>query len=113
MRRILKTLVWSALILAAAWFIANLPGRIAIDTGPYTVDTSVSIAVTALLALFVLLYALVRLVMLALLLPRAGSLWRGGRRREAGELAVTRALVALAAGEKADARREANRARSL
>ena len=113
MRRILKTLIGCALILAVAWVIASLPGRLSIDAGPYTVETSDSIAVTALLLAFVVLYLLIRLVMLVLFVPRAGSLWRGGRRRRAGDQAVTRALVALAAGEKADARREAMRARSL
>jgi HemY protein len=77
------------------------------------VETSVSIALTALLLLFLVLYAVVRLVMLILYVPRAGSLWRSGRRRRTGDIAVTRALVALAAGEKADARREVARARAL
>jgi HemY protein len=113
MRRILKTLFWGVFVLAVAWSVAIVPGRISLDTGPYKVEASVSVAITALLLLFVMLYALVRLVMLMLLVPRVGSLWRGGRRRKAGELAVTRALVALAAGEQGDARREAGRARAL
>ena len=113
MRRILKTLILCALILAVAWAIASLPGRLSIDAGPYTVETSDSIAITTLLLAFILLYLLIRLIMLVLFVPRAGSLWRGGRRRRAGDQAVTRALVALAAGEKADARREASRARAL
>jgi HemY protein len=113
MHRILRTLFWGIVVFAAAWFIASLPGRISIDIGPYNVETSSSLAVTALLLLFIGLYVVVRLVLLVIFIPRAGSLWRGGRRRRAGDLAVTRALVALAAGEKADARREANRARSL
>ncbi len=113
MHRILRTLFWGVVVFAAAWFVASLPGRISIDVGPYTVETSDSLAVTALLLLFIVLYVVVRLVMLVLHIPRAGSLWRGGRRRQAGDLAVTRALVALAAGEKADARREASRARVL
>ncbi|HEY3847428.1 MAG TPA: heme biosynthesis HemY N-terminal domain-containing protein [Acetobacteraceae bacterium] len=113
MHRILRTLFWGVVVLAFAWFVASLPGRISIDAGPYTVETSTSLAITALLLLFVVLYVVIRLVMLVVFIPRAGSLWRGGRRRRAGDLAVTRALVALAAGEKADARREANRARVL
>jgi HemY protein len=113
MHRILRTLFWGVVVLAFAWFVASLPGRISVDFGRYNVETSSSLAVTALLVLFVVVYIVVRLVMLVLFIPRAGSLWRGGRRRRAGDLAVTRALVALAAGEKADARREANRARSL
>jgi HemY protein len=113
MHRILRTLFWSLLVLAAAWFVASLPGRLSIDFGRYSIETSNSIAVTALLLLFVVLYVVARLIMLILRVPRAHSLWRGGRRRRAGELAVTRALVALSAGEKADARREASRARML
>ena len=66
MRRILKTLIGCALILAVAWVIASLPGRLSIDAGPYTVETSDSIAVTALLLAFVVLYLLIRLVMLIL-----------------------------------------------
>jgi HemY protein len=38
---------------------------------------------------------------------------RAERRRRAGDVAVTQALLALASGEKADARREASRARRL
>jgi HemY protein len=113
MLRILKTLFWGAVVFVFAWLIASLPGRLSIDAGPYTVETSASIAVTALLALFVALYLVIRLVLLVVMVPRAGSLWRGARRRRAGEHAVTRALVALGAGEKADARREASRARAL
>jgi HemY protein len=113
MHRVLRTLFWGAVVFAFAWLIASLPGRLTIDAGPYTVETSDSIAVTALLLLFVLLYLLIRLVLLVVMVPRAGSLWRGARRRRAGELAVTRALVALGAGEKSDARREASRARAL
>src|SRR5437868_3095242 len=113
MRRILKTLFWCFAVLAAAWFVASLPGRVAFDAGPYAIETSDSVALVALLLLFVVLYAVVRSVTFVLRVPRAGSLWRGGRRRRAGDLAVTRALVALAAGEKGDARREAGRARAL
>src|SRR5271165_115709 len=113
MHRILRTLFWGVVVFAAAWFVASLPGRISIDVGPYTVETSVALAVTALVLLFIVLYVLVRLILLIVRVPRAGSRWRGGRRRRAGDQAVSRALVALAAGEKADARREASRARAL
>ncbi len=111
MHRVLRTLFWGVIVFAGAWLVASLPGRISVDAGPYTIETSTSLAVTALLLLFVVLYFVIRLVLLVVFIPRAGSLWRGGRRRRAGDQAVTRALVALAAGEKADARREANRAR--
>ena len=113
MRRIVKMLLLAAVVVICAWLVASLPGRVSLEAGPYTVETSDSIALTSVLLLFVVLYVVFRLVSLALYVPRAGSLWRGGRRRKAGDLAVTRALVALAAGEKADARRETTRARAL
>ena len=46
-------------------------------------------------------------------LPETVRRWRTGRRRQSGDLAVTRTLVALAAGDTGDARREAARARRL
>jgi HemY protein len=113
MRRILRTLLWCAIAFAAAWFIANLPGRVSIEAGRYSIETGVPLALAAVLLLFVVLYGLFRLVTWLVLIPRAGSRWRGGRRRRAGDMAVTRTLVALAAGEKSDARREAMRARVL
>ena len=113
MRRILYALSASALVLAAAWALASLPGRVSADIDGTTIEASTSIAASALLLAVLLLYVVFRTLATLLRLPRFGSLWRTGRRRQAGDLAVTRALVALAAGEKADARREAGRARSL
>jgi HemY protein len=113
MHHILRHLFWCAAAVAAAWAVASLPGRVSIDAGIYTIDVRTSIAVAALLLLFLVAHFAARLVQWAVRAPRAHSLWRGGRRRRAGEQAVTRALVALAAGEKADARREAQRARNL
>ena len=113
MRRILSILIWSALGLTFAWAVAHLPGRVTTLIGPYVVETSVPIAVTAVLLAFLVLYAIFRLAAWTLRIPRMGSLWRYGRRRRAGDQAVTRALVALAAGEKTDARREVARARSF
>lgn len=113
MRRILSILIWSALGLTFAWAVAHLPGRVTTLIGPYAVETSVPIAVTAVLLAFLVLYAIFRLAAWTLRIPRMGSLWRYGRRRRAGDQAVTRALVALAAGEKTDARREVARARSF
>jgi HemY protein len=113
MRHVLKAVLWGGLILAVALGIANLPGQIAIDAGAWSLEARNSVALTVVLLGFVTLYLLLRLIANVIGISRFGSLWRSGRRRRAGELAVTRSLVALAAGEKADARREAARARAL
>lgn len=112
MGRVFRLIAVCAVALAAAWWVSTLSGRVSAEIGPYTVETSEAVALAALLLGFVVLYILVRVISLVLYVPRAGSLWRRGRRRAAGDQAVTRALVALAAGEKADARREAARARA-
>ncbi len=70
-------------------------------------------AALGLLLLFVVLYALLRLLGAAVRLPRTLRARQAARRRRLGDQAVTRTLLALAAGEKGDARREAGRARRL
>jgi len=66
-----------------------------------------------LLVVFVALYVVVRLLGVLLRLPRGWHAWRGRRHRVQGDAAVTRALVALAAGDGGGARGEAARARRL
>jgi HemY protein len=112
MRRLLKTIFWGVVFLAVAWWVSGLRGAVSIDAGPYNVEATVPVAITAVLVLFGLLYLLFRLVVWIIGMTRFHSVWRSGRRRRAGERAVTRALVALAAGEKADARLHASRARA-
>ena len=113
MRRILSILLWSTLGITFAWIVAHLPGRVNAIAGRYSVEVSTPVAMAAVLLTFLVLYLLFRFLVLVLRLPHHGSIWRMGRQRRAGDVAVTRALVALAAGEKADARREAARARSF
>jgi HemY protein len=66
-----------------------------------------------LLLLFALLYVLFRLLGALIRLPRTLRERQAARRRRAGDTALTRTLLALAAGETGDARREAGRARRL
>ncbi len=113
MRRIVKTLFVAVLILAFAWFVARLPGRVSADAGPYTVETSAPVAIVLVIATFAAAFIVLRLLLALFGVTRFHATWRRERRRRTGEQAVTRTLVALAAGEKADARREASRARAL
>ena len=113
MRRVLSFLVAAILALAFAWFIAGLPGRITAQFGSTTVELATPVAALALLLLLVLLAILYRIFAALLGIPRRAGGWRARSRRHAGDAAVTRALVALAAGDKAESRREAGRARNL
>jgi HemY protein len=111
MRRVLFVLVASVVTLAVAWMVAGLPGRVTAQFGAITVETATPIAAVGLVVLFVVLYVIFRLLGMLLRLPGITARWDAARDRRRGDLAVGRALVALAAGDKADARREALRAR--
>lgn len=113
MRRVLLVLIVCAAVVAAAWYVGGLPGTVTAQAGAVTFQASVSVVAVCLLAIFVLLYAVIWLIAWLVALPRRLRARRMARRRAAGEQATTRALVALAAGEPADARREAARARRL
>ena len=113
MLRALALLLLAVLVVALAWAITLLHGHVSFQVGSISVDTSTPIALTVLAALFVLLYVIIRLIAAFLRLPRTWRAWRRQRHRTHGDAAVTRALVALAAGDSSAARREAARARRL
>jgi HemY protein len=113
MRRVLLFLFFAVVIIAAAWWLALLPGTVSAEIGTFSFEAELPVVALGLLVLFILLYLLVRLIGGTVLFPESVRRWRTGRRRESGDLAVTRTLVALAAGDTGDARREAARARRL
>lgn len=113
MRRALVTLVVAAVVVAVAWYLAGLPGTVTAQIGSVTFQAAVSVVAVALLAALVVLYILSRLIGALIRLPRVLRARRAAAQRSAGDVATTRALVALAAGETGDARREAARARRL
>ena len=113
MRRILLVLLAALVVLALAWGLASLPGRISGDVGDISFDAPASVAGLGLLLLFALLYAALRLIGAIVRLPRTARARRATRRRASGDLAVTQTLLALAAGDTGNARRESSRARRL
>jgi len=113
MGRVLLTLVVAAVVVAVAWYLAGLPGNVTAQIGGVTFQAAVSVVAVALLATFVALYILSRLIGALVRLPRVLRARRAAARRGGGDIATTRALVALAAGETGDARREAARGRRL
>ena len=113
MRRVLLVLVIGGIVLALAWALAGLPGRVTADVGDFTFEAATPVVALGLLVLFVLLYALFRGLGAAVRLPETLRARAATRRRRSGDIAITRTLLALAAGEKGDARREASRSRRL
>jgi HemY protein len=106
-------LVVIAALVAAAVYFADHPGHVAVQWQHWQVETSVGVlaAAAALLALAVaLLFRLLRALWHS---PRAISRWRRERRRRAGYRALSQGMVAVAAGEREEARHHARRAGAL
>ena len=106
-------LVIIALLVAAAVFFADHPGRVAILWRGYEVETSIGVLAAAALLLAIGVALLLRLLRLVLGGPRRLSRWRRERRRRAGYRALSQGMVAVAAGEAQEAQRWARRADAL
>jgi HemY protein len=111
--RWLLALLLVAIAVAGAAYVADHPGRVEIVWQGWQVDTSVGVLVGAV-ALVVLIVSLLVLLGAALFrVPRNLRRRRAARRRRAGEAALTRGVVALAAGQPAEAQLAARRAAAL
>ena len=112
MRAIIAAIVILGLA-AAAGFLVDNPGQVEILWQGWQIDTTVGVLVAAA-ALAALAVALV-LWLLSWILrsPRAYLRRRRERRRRAGYQALTRGIVAVAAGDPQEARRYARRAEAL
>lgn len=113
MRRILIILVVCAVVAWAAWELAGLPGQVTATIGGLTIETATPVVLIGLIVLFLVGYGIIRLLAWLWHVPGLTGRWRSDRRRAGGDLAVTRTLVAIAAGAQGDARREAHKARKL
>jgi HemY protein len=113
MRRVIFVLLTVCIVVAVAWVIYSLPGTVSADIGPYSFTAASPVAALAVIVLFGGVYFLLRLIGFLVFMPRRLRRWRASRNRRFGDIAVTRALVALAAGDTGDARREAGRSRRL
>lgn len=111
--RAIAALVVIAALAGAAVFLTDNPGHVEVLWQGWQVDTSIGVLVAA--AALAALTAAFFLWLLARLLgsPRAFRRRRRERRRRAGYEALTRGMVAVAAGDPNEARRYARRAEAL
>lgn len=101
-----------AVATAAAWFADN-PGGIAIDWRGWRIETSVGTAVLLGLLVLAAFTVVHRLWLWLRHLPRRRGLSREAERRRQGYRALTRGLVAVAAGDAEESARLAKRAEAL
>jgi HemY protein len=113
MRTIIGLLIVTALVVAGAWYLQHLVGSIALQVGSIVVQAPLSVAVLAVLAFVGTLYLLFRVTSLLLGFGKSFRIRSERTLRRRGDEAVTNVLLALAAREGADAKREAAKARRL
>lgn len=101
------------LLVAAAVFFADHPGRVEILWQGWQVGTSVGVLAAAALLAALAIWLLLRALSLIVGSPRAFLRRRRERRRRAGYRALTQGMVAVAAGDPQEAQRYARRADAL
>jgi HemY protein len=111
-RGLLGLLVFAGVITGAIFF-ADHPGQVEIVWQGWQVETSVGVLAAAAVLAGLVIALLVWLVSLIVDSPRAFLRRRRERRRRAGYRALTRGMVAVAAGDPQEAQRCARRADAL
>ena len=104
--------VLAALALAGVW-LADHPGSVTVLWQGYRLDSSVALLVSVVAVIAVVAALVYRFWIVLLGLPSAFGRRRTARRRRRGFEALTRGMVAVAAGDAEDARRQGKRAEGL
>lgn len=108
----LLALALAAVLIAAGWFAVN-PGQVTINWLGYRIEAPVGLLALIVALIAFLLTALMRLWLFMVTAPTRLAEWREVRRRRQGYLALSRGMVAVAAGDAAAARIAARRAEAL
>lgn len=98
MRWLLSALLLFAAAVGIAVMLQRDPGTVYVHIGQWTVETSLAVTVATLVALFVLLYAVLRLTGVLLRTPRSWRRNRRGRHSEKSRRGLTRGLIEMAEG---------------
>jgi HemY protein len=113
MRRALWLLLLCVVTVGVAWALMRLGGTVEVRVGDTFIGLDLPVLLVALAVLFLVLTLLLAIWRWFRNWPARARARREARNREKGEAALTRALVALAAGTADTARQEVRRARKL
>ncbi len=111
-RTILSIAVLAALAALAVW-LADNPGDVTLQWQGWRIDTSFAVLATAVAAIAVLVAILYRIWLFLRRMPGRVAEGRRDARRRRGYLALTRGMVAVAAGDADEARKQVRRADGL
>jgi HemY protein len=110
MVRIALYIVQLAVLVAAAVWLAEHPGQVRLDFLGYRIESSAALLVVVVLAFAALAAVIYRFWRVIRRAPGEFALWRAERRRRKGYRALTQGMVAVAAGDAEEARRQAGKA---
>lgn len=113
MARTIFFFVKLAILVAAAVWVANNPGTVAFDWQGWHVETKIGVLLAAVLILMVLAALLYRFWGFIARGPRAMARSREEKRRLKGYRALTQGMVAVAAGDAEEAKRQARIAHGM
>lgn len=113
MRRVIFSVLVAGIAIAIAWTVSAIPGSVSARIGDIEIEMVTPVALVLLVLTVIAVHLVLRLVGGITQAPRGFIRRRRERRRRQGEDAVTRTLLALAAGVPTDARRDASKARAL
>jgi HemY protein len=113
MRRLFAFLVVAAAVAFVVAWIANRQGELVYVIDGYEISTSAGGAIGLLLLLAALVVVLTRIFGAIAAGPGALGRWSGLRRARRGNEALSRGLVAAAAGDVGEARRQAKKAQGI
>ncbi|MCQ4159834.1 heme biosynthesis protein HemY [Roseomonas sp. GC11] len=113
MRRALWLLILCALAVGLAWGLMRLGGAVEVRVADMEIVLSLPVLLILLVTLFLVLHLLIVGFRSLVNWPARLRARRAARRRNHGEMMLTRALVSLAAGSADAARSEVKRARQL
>lgn len=113
MRRLIAILVVAAAIAFAVAWIANRQGELIYVIDGYEISTSAGGGIGLVLLFMAVIVVLTRVFTAVMGGPGALGRWFGLRRSRRGNEALSRGLVAAAAGDAAEARRQAKKAQGL
>jgi HemY protein len=112
MLRLLRYLLGVGLLVAGAVWLADRPGAVALDWLGWRLETSVPLLLVLLLILAFLLFWLARIFGFLVGMPSIFGRWMQERKQRKGYEALTRGLVAVAAGDPKEALKQARQADS-
>lgn len=113
MLRAILIFVKIGLIVAAGVLLTEYPGEVSVDWQGWRIETSLAVLALAVVIAGILIALLTRIVTGIAHVPRDFINARRAARRERGYKAMTQGLVAVAAGDTAEARKQARKAESL